>query len=104
VIWNFLDVSAESYGKGFSGISKKDIVKGYQTGHTRFLPNGKLLSATVLGLFLESNLADYFGYRKLISGSLLLMNAFLFIPFFTQNIETFVAAELLQGIPWGKLF
>jgi SP family general alpha glucoside:H+ symporter-like MFS transporter len=52
-----------------------------------------------LGLFLESILADYFGYRKLIFGSLFLMNAFLFIPFFAQNIQTYVATELLQGIP-----
>ena len=57
----------------------------------------------ILGLFLESILADYFSYRKLIFGSLLLMNAFLFIPFFAQNIQTYVAAELLQGIPWGEL-
>jgi SP family general alpha glucoside:H+ symporter-like MFS transporter len=55
----------------------------------------------ILGLFLESFLADYFGYRKIIMGSMILMIAFLFIPFFAQNIWTFVIAEILQGFPWG---
>ena len=34
-------------------------------------------------------------------GSLFLMTAMIFIPFFSQNIETFLAGAVLQGIPWG---
>lgn len=34
-------------------------------------------------------------------GALILMICFIFIPFFSPNIETFVAGAVLQGIPWG---
>lgn len=29
------------------------------------------------------------------------MTAFIFIPFFSQNLQTLLAGEILQGIPWG---
>ena len=29
------------------------------------------------------------------------MICFIFIPFFSPNVETFVAGAVLQGIPWG---
>lgn len=34
-------------------------------------------------------------------GALLAMTAFIFIPFFAQNLQTLLAGEVLQGIPWG---
>lgn len=33
--------------------------------------------------------------------ALLLMIAFVFLPFFAHNIETLLAGEILCGIPWG---
>ena len=33
--------------------------------------------------------------------SLTMMIAFIFIPFFAQNIETLLIGDILQGIPWG---
>lgn len=33
-------------------------------------------------------------------GSMVLMIAFIFIPFFAQNIGTIVAGAVLQGLPW----
>ena len=34
-------------------------------------------------------------------GALILMIAFIFMPFFASNIETILAGAILQGIPWG---
>lgn len=34
-------------------------------------------------------------------GSLFLMIAFIFLPFFAQNIQTILVGGILQGIPWG---
>jgi MFS transporter, SP family, general alpha glucoside:H+ symporter len=34
-------------------------------------------------------------------GSLILMIAFIFIPFFSENLPTLLAGEILCGIPWG---
>lgn len=34
-------------------------------------------------------------------GALLLMIFFIFIPFFSKNLATLLAGEILQGIPWG---
>lgn len=41
------------------------------------------------------------GYKKTMFGALVLMIAFIFLPFFAQNIETILAGAVLQGIPWG---
>lgn len=34
-------------------------------------------------------------------GALTLMIAFIFIPFFSQDLPTLLAGEILCGIPWG---
>lgn len=34
-------------------------------------------------------------------GALTLMIAFIFVPFFSQNLPTLLAGEILCGIPWG---
>lgn len=34
-------------------------------------------------------------------GSLIVMTGMIFIPFFSQNIQTFLAGAVMQGIPWG---
>lgn len=33
-------------------------------------------------------------------GALVLMIAFIFMPFFAQNVQTILAGAILQGIPW----
>lgn len=44
---------------------------------------------------------DRFGYRKAMLVSLSMMIAFIFIPFFAQNLTTLLIGDILQGIPWG---
>ena len=34
-------------------------------------------------------------------GALALMIAAIFVPFFSQNLPTLLAGEILCGIPWG---
>ncbi|CZT10798.1 probable maltose permease [Rhynchosporium graminicola] len=55
----------------------------------------------ILGLYLNGWISDKIGYKKTMFGSLILMSAMIFIPFFSQNIETFLVGAIFQGIPWG---
>jgi SP family general alpha glucoside:H+ symporter-like MFS transporter len=55
----------------------------------------------IIGLYLNGWISDHIGYKRTMFGSLVLMIAFIFIPFFSENIQTFLAGAILQGIPWG---
>lgn len=55
----------------------------------------------ILGLYLNGWISDKIGYKKTMFGSLILMTAMIFIPFFSQNIQTFLIGAVMQGIPWG---
>jgi SP family general alpha glucoside:H+ symporter-like MFS transporter len=47
-------------------------------------------------LWINGILSERFGYRKTMMGALILMIGFIFIPFFAQNVQTLLAAEILQ--------
>ena len=68
----------------------------WQTG----LSDGALVGE-ILGLYAAGIIVDKIGYRYTMLGSLTMMIAFIFIPFFAQNIETLLIGDILQGIPWG---
>lgn len=55
----------------------------------------------ILGLYLNGWISDKIGYKKTMFGSLLLMIAMIFIPFFAHNISHFAVGAVLQGIPMG---
>lgn len=55
----------------------------------------------ILGLTIHGIIAERYGYRITIIGTLMSMIAFIFILSFAQNIGTLVAGEILMGIPWG---
>jgi MFS transporter, SP family, general alpha glucoside:H+ symporter len=55
----------------------------------------------ILGLLLNGYLAERFGMKRTMIGTLILLTGLLFIPFFAQNIETLQVAEILLGFPWG---
>ena len=63
------------------------------------LSNGALCGE-ILGLFANGIISEKYGYRKTMIGALALMIAFIFIPFFSQNVQTLLAGEILCGIPW----
>ncbi|KAN0090028.1 putative MFS maltose permease [Hyaloscypha variabilis] len=64
------------------------------------LSNGALCGE-ILGLFINGIVSEKYGYRKTMLASLAMMIAFIFIPFFSHNIQTLLAGEILCGIPWG---
>jgi MFS transporter, SP family, general alpha glucoside:H+ symporter len=63
------------------------------------LSNGALCGE-ILGLFVNGIVSEKYGYRKTMIGSLAMMVAFIFIPFFSQNVQMLLAGEILCGIPW----
>ena len=58
---------------------------------------------SIIGLWLNGLLAERFGYRKVMIGTLLVTVAAIFIFFFAKNIQTLQAAQVVIGIPWGVL-
>lgn len=73
-----------------------ELTAAWQTG----LANG-VLCGQILGLFINGIVADRFGYRRVMGTALLLVTAFIFIPFFAHNVQTLLAGEILMGIPFG---
>jgi SP family general alpha glucoside:H+ symporter-like MFS transporter len=67
-----------------------------QTG----LSDGALVGE-ILGLYAAGIIVDRIGYRYTMMASLTMMIAFIFIPFFAQNLQTLLIGDILQGIPWG---
>ncbi|RFU24014.1 hypothetical protein B7463_g12326, partial [Scytalidium lignicola] len=55
----------------------------------------------ILGLYAAGIIVDRIGYRKTMIISLFAMVCFIFIPFFSRNLQTLLVGEILQGIPWG---
>lgn len=63
------------------------------------LSNGALCGE-ILGLFISGMVSERYGYRKTMIGALAMMIAFIFIPFFSQNVQMLLAGEIMCGIPW----
>ncbi|ERF71410.1 hypothetical protein EPUS_07438 [Endocarpon pusillum Z07020] len=69
----------------------------WQTG----ISNGVQVGS-IFGLYLNGIISEAIGYKKTKFGSLVLMIAFVFIPFFAQNLPTLLAGGILQGMPWAS--
>jgi SP family general alpha glucoside:H+ symporter-like MFS transporter len=55
----------------------------------------------MLGLIINWIVCEKIGSRKTMMVALVMIIAFIFIPFFAPNIQTLLAGEILCGIPWG---
>jgi SP family general alpha glucoside:H+ symporter-like MFS transporter len=55
----------------------------------------------IIGLLINGWFADRYGHVKTMLASLVLLIGFIFIAFFSQNVQTLLAANILMGIPWG---
>lgn len=55
----------------------------------------------ITGLFLAGIVADKFGFKKVMAGSLVLVMAIVFILFFSNSLGMLLAGELLMGLPLG---
>ena len=52
---------------------------------------------TIIGAFINGWATSRWGYRPVMVVSLFLMNAFIFITFFAQNIETLLVGQIFCG-------
>lgn len=86
----------KKYGVSKNGGKSYQIPAPWQAG----LSNGARVGE-ILGLFLNGIVSERYGFKKTMIGTLVLLSALIFIPFFAQNIETLEAAEILMGVPWG---
>lgn len=72
------------------------LTAAWQSG----LSNGASVGS-ILGLFLNGIISERYGYKKTMIGSLTLITALIFIPFFAQNVQTLLVGQIFMGIPWG---
>ncbi|KAL6250941.1 hypothetical protein RBB50_001149 [Rhinocladiella similis] len=84
------------YGTEDNPEGGRNIGAAWQSG----IQNGVQVGS-IIGLWLNGIISDRIGYRKTMFGSLVLMIAFIFLPFFAQNIQTILAGAILCGLPWG---
>lgn len=56
---------------------------------------------TFFGVLANGYLTERFGHRRVIMGSLIVMSAFIFIPFFAPSILVLLVGQVMCGLPWG---
>lgn len=86
---------ARRYGQQLSS-GEYEIPAPWQAG----LSNGATIGS-LIGLYLNGHVSERIGFKKTMLGSLALMTATIFIPFFAPNIEVLLVGQICQGIPWG---
>ena len=102
---------AQKYGQ-LDSAGKYSITAKWQAS----LSNGAQVGE-IIGLALNGWASERFGYRRTMIAAvshphdvtnqtevwsqLSLMICAIFIPFFARNIQTLLAGEIIQGIPWG---
>jgi SP family general alpha glucoside:H+ symporter-like MFS transporter len=85
----------KSYGSPAPGHGY-EVSPAWQAG----LTNGATVGE-ILGLFFNGILTDKFGYHKTVIGSLIWLSIFVFLAFFSFNIQMLMAANILCGLSWG---
>jgi SP family general alpha glucoside:H+ symporter-like MFS transporter len=55
----------------------------------------------LIGVFLAGPITSKIGYRWATISGLMALNAFIFIFYFAKSLPVMLAAQLLEGIPWG---
>ncbi|KAJ6014225.1 hypothetical protein N7540_008816 [Penicillium herquei] len=75
---------------------KYEIPAEMQSGISNGTQAGEIIGLLICGLFV-----DWFGSRWIMIACLLLMICFIFLQFFATNIDMYLGAEILLGVPWG---
>ncbi|RAO72411.1 uncharacterized protein BHQ10_008423 [Talaromyces amestolkiae] len=86
----------EKFGEPVKNGTSYQVKAPWQSG----LSNGARVGE-IIGLFINGLLAEMFGMKRTMIGTLVILCGFIFISFFAQNIQTLLVAEILMGIPWG---
>lgn len=87
---------SKRYGDYDAATDSYQVSASWQNGLTNAVSIG-----TIIGAFANGYFSQRFGYRKVLLGSLVLIVAFIFIPFFAPSLPVLLIGELLCGIPWG---
>ncbi|KAH3664444.1 hypothetical protein WICMUC_005829 [Wickerhamomyces mucosus] len=86
----------KKYGQYYESLGTYQIPAKWQTSLSMAVYIGE-----IIGLFVSGIIADRIGYRKTLMGALVATTGFIFIVFFSVNIQMLLAGEILLGIPWG---
>ncbi|KAF5963248.1 major facilitator superfamily transporter [Fusarium bulbicola] len=87
---------AQDYGVYSANVNKYIITGSWQSALQCCGPVGALVGVTIAG-----PITSRIGYRWATIGGLMLLNAFIFVFFFANSLSVMVAAQVLEGIPWG---
>lgn len=87
---------SKNYGEYVASSDSYQITASWQNGLTNAVSVG-----TIVGAFANGYFTHRFGYRRVLLASLVLITAFVFIPFFATNLPVLLVGEFLCGIPWG---
>lgn len=63
------------------------------------LTNGQA-AGQIIGLLINGIISDRFGYRKTMTGSLVVLTGLLFLQFFAKDVGMLTAAYVLCSVPW----
>lgn len=55
----------------------------------------------IIGVVLAGPLTSRIGYRWAFISNLMLLNGFIFVFYFADSLPVMLAAQLLEGVPWG---
>jgi SP family general alpha glucoside:H+ symporter-like MFS transporter len=58
-------------------------------------------AGAIIGVLANGYLTERFGHRRVILVNLMLMAAFIFIPFFAQSVAHLLVGQILCGLVWG---
>lgn len=86
----------EKYGQWHDEEHGYQISSAWQAGLNDIAAVGNIIGALLNGYFTAK-----YGHRKTLMFSLAFLTAFIFIEFFSPNIEVLLVGVFLCNIPWG---
>ena len=95
---NFIALPAFAEEYGVFSESKQEWV--IETAWQSALQMGGPIGA-IIGVVLAGPLTSRIGYRWAFISNLMLLNAFIFVFYFANSLPVMLAAQLLEGVPWG---
>ncbi|KAF1359526.1 sugar transporter [Lizonia empirigonia] len=90
------DQFRKRFGTELDPASDPRISPAWQAG----IQNG-VQAGSIIGLWANGYISEYFGYKKTMYGALLASIMFNFLHFFAQSVGMIVAGSVLLGLPWG---
>ncbi|EPS35060.1 hypothetical protein H072_11397 [Dactylellina haptotyla CBS 200.50] len=93
-------IATHQFAKDFGVFSEKTqdylIEASWQSAFQCSGPVGAFI-----GVFIAGPITSWIGYRWATIGGLMCLNGFIFIFYFGNSQGMFLAAQILEGIPWG---